>query len=180
MSMRSAATIVIIIAVFLCGCNKQPQKQVKEKSKPAPTLQVASRAISVKWLIPGTPSRVLWEATAKTGIGLNGGELGGDSSGRFEQVSCTLYDKGGKPVNKLQAAKVTADKDKYEVTCSGGVKAASMVNQVTLQADKAVWYAKKHMIVAEGHVRVYGEAFDVRGERMELNTDFTSMHLINP
>ncbi|MHB1460107.1 MAG: LptA/OstA family protein [Armatimonadota bacterium] len=177
--MRIIATLVIIIAVLMCGCNKQPRKPAKTDKPPEPVLQVATREIAVKWLIPGSPSRQIWVATAKTGVGLQGEPLTGGASGRFEEVNCTLFDKAGKAANKLQAASVIADRDKYEIKASGGVKATSLVNQVTLIADRATWIASKHKIIAEGSVRLTGEGFDVRGDRMELNTDLTSMHLTN-
>ncbi len=178
--MRIIATLVIIIAVSICGCNKQPRKPAKTEKPPEPGIQVATRQIAVKWLIPGSPSRQVWVATAKTGVGLQGEALTGGSSGRFEGVDCTLFDKAGKAANRLQAASVTANRDNFEIKASGGVKATSLVNKVTLSADRATWLASKQKIIAEGSVRLSGEGFDVRGERMELNTDLTSMHLTNP
>ncbi len=179
-SMRIIATLVIIIAVLMCGCNKQPRNPAKTAKPPELRLQVATRHIVVNWRIPGSPSRQVWTATAKNGVGLQGEALTGSSSGRFEGVDCTLFDKAGKAASRLQAASVIADRDKYEIVASGGVKATSLVNQVTLSADRATWIASKHKIIAEGSVRLAGEGFDVRGARMELNTDFTSMHLTNP
>lgn len=178
--MRNLATLVIIIAVLMCGCNKQPRKQTDQSKPPAIPLQVATREVAVKWLVPGTPSRVVWMAKANTGVGLHGETLAGSTSGRFEGVDCTLFSKAGKPVNELRAASLVADRNRLEITASGGVKATSLVNQVTLRSNRATWFAAKHLIVAEGDVRVSGEAFDVRGQRMELSSDFTSMHLTNP
>ena len=178
--MRSVATLVIIIAVLMCGCNKQPRKQAEDAKPPAKSLQVATRQIEVEWQIPGSPSRTVWVAKAKTGVGMQGETFAGSTSGKFEGVDCILYDKNGKKANHLRAVSVTADRDSYVIKATGGVTATSLVNQVTLKADSATWLAKKHQIIAVGSVRVTGEAFDIRGERMELNTDFTYMHLTNP
>lgn len=180
MSMQIIATLVIIIAVLMCGCNKQPRNPAKTAKPPEQRLQVATREIVVKWLVPGSPSRQVWSAKAKTGVGLQGESLTGGTSGRFEGVDCTLFDKDGKAANRLQAASVIADRDKNEIKASGGIKATSLVNKVTLSADRATWNTIKHQIIAEGSVRLSGEGFDVRGERMVLNTALTSMHLTNP
>ncbi len=158
------------------GCRQraaQPQPAPEPPRKPPVELTIYTDDARVRWMEPGSRSRVIWEATAKKAE--TDRTLGG-ASGLFQQVTSTLYSRDNRPTD-LKAGQVRADESKRVLQVAGGVQATSRGTGITLTAERATWMVDKDLIVAEGQVRLAGDGLDIRGGRMELSTDLTRMTL---
>lgn len=141
-----------------------------------PPLEVEAEALQLKWLEPGTPSRVVWEATvprasaesARAGV-----------TGTFEDVQCVLYEKG-EPTTDLRARRVRAVQEQWRIEATEGVQAQSRVNNVRLQAKEVIWFAQQNRLIARGDVRITGTQFSLRAQQVELDTALEVMRVVSP
>lgn len=176
--------IVSLVGGFCClvfiGCGARSQRlpapapSPRESSEPA--IQVQTETLHLKWFLPGQPSQLVWEARVPRAEAQQAGEQG---QGVFEQVRCTLYDKG-KPLTDLQAGRVHAVQQEWRIEASQGVFAHSRVNDVRLRAERVVWFARQNRLVAEGSVEVRGKQFYLRAQRVEMDTALQQMRVSAP
>ncbi len=175
--MKLKYMVCIAAALFTAGgCRQrvaQPQPAPEPPRKPPVELTIYTDDARVRWMEPGSRSRVIWEATAGKA---ETDRTQGGASGLFRQVTSTLYSQDGRPTD-MKAGRVQADEAKRVLQVSEGLQATSRGTGVTLTSERATWLVDKDLIVAEGHVRLTGDGLDIRGARMELSTDLTRMTL---
>lgn len=177
------AVLCACVGVWCIGCGGPrkeakppvPQKAPKEGNR-VPPLYVEVEALSLQWVEPGTPGKVLWQAEVPRAQVRNTAE---GATGTFENVRSILY-KEGKPTTDLQARRVEADQRRWRVEGSGGVSALSRINGVRLQAQKVIWFARQNRLVAQGDVMIEGRQFQLKAQEVELDTAMQVMRVTKP
>ncbi|MCS6949064.1 MAG: hypothetical protein RMM06_01110 [Armatimonadota bacterium] len=157
--------------------HRSPPQQPSASQPPAiPPLQVETERLRVKWLEPGTPSQVIWEASVPRAAAESSraGALG-----TFENVQCVLY-QNGKPTTDLHAGRVQAIQEQWRIYASRGVRAYSRVNGVQLQAREVIWLARQNRLIARGDVQITGKQFSLRAPQVELDTALQVMRVTSP
>lgn len=164
------------------GCQAPPARSVPPPSPSAssparlPPLQVEAETLRLKWLEPGTPSRVVWEASVPRA---SAESARAGATGVFEDVQCVLYEKG-EPTTDLRARRVRAMQEQWRVEASEGVYALSRINGVQLQAKEVIWFARQNRLIARGDVRITGKQFTLQAQQVELDTALQVMRVVAP
>ncbi len=179
-----------VAAVLLCGwvwlsgtgCGSPREPRHASPRRPAqqqatiPPLQVETEQLRLRWLEPGTPSRLVWEADVPRA---QASSAQAGATGVFENVRCVLYEEG-KPATDLQAKQVRAFEKEWRVEASGGVQAVSRVNGVRLQANRVIWLARENRLIARGDVQILGKQFSLQAQEVELDTALQLMRVSSP
>ncbi len=164
------------------GCNtpraqrQPPPRQPAQQPASLPSLRVETESLQLQWREPGSPSRVVWEASVPRA---QASSAQAGATGEFENVRCVLYEEG-KPTTDMYAGQVRALQKQWRVEASDGVRAYSRVNGVRLQADEAIWWARQNRLIARGNVQITGKQFSLQAREVELDTALQVMRVLSP
>lgn len=178
------------VTVLLCGCvwisggcgtpARQraitPPRQSSQQPLSLPSLRVETERLQLRWLEPGNPSQVVWEAHVPHA---QASSAQAGAMGEFENVQCVLY-KEGQPTTDLRAGRVRALQKQWQVEASEGVKVYSRVNGLRLRADRVIWLARQNRLIARGNVQITGKQFSLQAREVEMDTALQVMRVVSP
>ena len=177
------------VTVLLCGCvwisggcgaparhGATSPRQSAQQPANVPSLRVETERLQLRWLEPGSPSQMVWEAHVPYA---QASSAQAGATGEFENVRCVLYEKG-RPTTDLRAGRIRALQKQWRVEASQGVSAYSRVNGVRLQADRVIWLARQNRLIARGNVQITGKQFSLQAREVELDTALQVMRVVSP
>ena len=185
----SLATIVLINAVFLCGCGRSSTNSKadgKGAKSPSPRssariqkpeeqgkLRATFRGAEIMW--DDERGKPIWRAKFEEATA---SQTEGGAVVEIKNVEASLF-RNGQLVTKLVAPHVVADSRSQKVVADGGVKITSVVYKSSAYASRVVWKSREDKLTASGEVRMQKDNLIINADKLEADTALKKVRFTN-
>jgi LPS export ABC transporter protein LptC len=168
--LRRGAALLSLLLIFGCAPAGKPPAPPKTPAKKMPSqAEMSSEGSKISLQMPG--SKQTWKAEAAR---VEGDFISG--AGVMYQVKCALLENDRILVS-AEAAEARYNKEKQEITLSGGAEVFWPEKKAKMQAEKVVWQLATSLLTADGQVHFSGNLGQLTGNHLQGDLNLKTLEI---